>query len=382
MAEKLETDRRDKVKSFDDLIIEVHNLGICGRCSGCTSFCSADKIGAIHLPEEGPPVYLNKENCLHCGVCYMICPVTKVLDKDLHKKFNYKDPIGQWRYVTSAQATDHEIRAVATDGGVVTALLLYLLENNLIDGAIVAKRTDPFTRETFTAKTKEDLLAAAGSKFDSQAITDHLGKYTTFTPVAPSLKQFVDADRMKLAIVGVPCQIHSIRKMQELKILPSHIIKYVFGLFCYENFTFSNETRSRMEEKFNFSFNDIIKMNIKDDVIFYLRNAEPVHISFDDISEFIRPACAACSDFSNVYADISFGGLGSKDRFTTSVIRTKLGSEVYGDAVSKGYIVEFQEDNMPVMKSKMIAKIISYAKRKMLRAKKTYEKLPTIQEGG
>jgi coenzyme F420 hydrogenase subunit beta len=372
----------DKTKSFEDLILEVHNRGICGQCGGCVSFCSADQIGAIEMSEEGPPTYKNKDNCLQCGICYLICPQIKALNKDLHKRFGYKDPIGQWRYVTSAQATDHEIRAVATDGGVVTALLLYLLENNLIDGAIVTRRSDPFAREAFVARTKEELLAAAGSKFDSQAITDHLGKYTTFTPVTPSLKRFIDADRMKLALVGVPCQIHSIRKMQELKIVPAHIIKYVFGLFCYENFTFTEETRSKIEKKFNFAFNDIIKMNIKEDVIFTLRNAEPLHVSFEDIFEFMRPACTACDDFSNIYADISFGGLGSKDRFTTSIVRTMQGSEIYRDALNGGYIVEFREDNAPVMKSQMIAKIISYAKRKGLRAKRTYEKLEKNFGGG
>ena len=181
----------------------------------------------------------------------------------------------------------------------------------------------------------------------------------------------MDTDYMNLAVVGVPCQIHSIRKMQELKIVPAHVVKYTFGLFCNENFSFSEETRRKMEQKFNFSFNDIIKMNIKEDIIFHLRNAEPIHIPFSNIDEFMRPACSACVDFSNVYADISFGGLGSKDNFTTCLVRTPLGAETYHGALTKGNIVEFTEDNTPVMKSKMIAKIISFAKWKMKRAEKT-----------
>jgi len=374
--------KEDLPKSFEDLICEVHDLNICGQCAGCVSFCSADQIGAIHMVGDGPPTYANKDNCIHCGICYLICPQIKVLDSDLHQKFKYKPPIGNWNFITSAQAESHEIRAVATDGGVVTALLLYLLENKMIDGAIVTNRTDPFTREAILATTQEELIAAAGSRFDSQALTEHLGKYTTFTPVVTSLKRFIDTDYMNLAIVGVPCQIHSIRKMQELKIVPAHVVKYTFGLFCNENFTFTEEIRRKMEEKFNFSFNDIIKMNIKDDVIFYLRDSEPLHISFSDIDEFMRPACTACDDFSNVFADISFGGLGSKDNFTTSLVRTPLGTEIYHGALAKGDIVEFTDDNTPVMKSKMIAKIISFAKWKMKRAAKTLSELKGREIGG
>jgi len=357
-------------KSFEDLILDVHNRGICGQCAGCVSFCSADQIGAIKMIEDGPPVYINKDNCLSCGICYLICPQTKVLNSELYSKYQYKPPIGNWRNITSAQATDHKVRAVATDGGVVTALLLYLLDNKMIDGAIVTKRRDPFTREAILATTSEEIIEAAGSRFDMQSLTEHLGKYTTFTPVITSLKDFIDTDRMNLAVVGVPCQIHSIRKMQELKIVPSHVVKYVFGLFCNENFTLNEESRKKMERKFDFSFDDVIKMNIKEDVIIYLRNADPLHIPFTDIDEFMRPACTACDDFSNIYSDISFGGLGSKDHFTTTLIRTTTGTNLYLDALAKNYIVEFEEDNTPLMKSKMIAQIISYAKWKSKRAGK------------
>ncbi len=359
---------KELTKTFEDLITEVHDAGLCGLCGGCVSFCTAAKIGAIKLQENAPPVFANKDKCLKCGICYLICPQTRILNSELHKKYDYKPPIGNWRAFTSAQANDPEIRAVATDGGVVTALLVYLLDNHLIDGALVIKTTDLLIPEAFLARNRDELLAAAGSRFDIQAMTAHLGKYTTFRPVISGFKQLVTSDRMNIAIVGVPCQIHSIRKMQDLKILPSHVIKYVFGLFCNKNFTFTEENQRKIEEKYKFSFNDILKIYIKEDVIFYLRDKRNIHFSMDDIDEFVRPACIACDDFSNVYADISFGGLGSKENFTTSVIRTSVGSEIYNDALVKGYIKEFEVDNTPLLKSKMISKVRNYAEWKMKRA--------------
>ena len=43
-----------------------------------------------------------------------------------------------------ARAADPAVRAVATDGGVVTALLLRLFDLGRIDGAIVTRQTGPF----------------------------------------------------------------------------------------------------------------------------------------------------------------------------------------------------------------------------------------------
>ena len=40
-----------KPKSFDDLIKEVHERGICGECGGCVSFCSAHEMQAIEMPK-------------------------------------------------------------------------------------------------------------------------------------------------------------------------------------------------------------------------------------------------------------------------------------------------------------------------------------------
>jgi len=77
-------------KSFDDLKKEIHDNGLCGECGGCVSFCSASEIKAIKMANNGPPVYENEDNCLKCGICYLVCPQTWVLNEELNEKFNYK----------------------------------------------------------------------------------------------------------------------------------------------------------------------------------------------------------------------------------------------------------------------------------------------------
>ncbi len=355
-------------KSFEDLIKEVHEKDICGECGGCVSFCSAADIGAIEMTEDGPPHYSNEENCLHCGICYLICPETFELNSELNKKYNFKPPIGHWTKVVSAQAKNPKIREVATDGGVVTAILIALLDNNLINGALISKRINSFQRIPFFAKNKEEILEAAGTYYESKGPVPELGNYNTFVSTISELKKIVFSDYMKIAVVGVPCQIHSIRKMQELNIIPAHIVEYTLGLFCYENFKFDNVARGRIEERFKFSFNDIEKLNIKDNLIINLKNKDvPLTIEFSELQDVMRHACRVCENFSNYFADISFGGLGSQKGYTTVMIRTKTGQKIYNLALNRGYIVEPRELNSSVEKSKMLAQIISFSKRKSKR---------------
>ena len=370
MAEDPLTKKSDVMpKSFEDLIKEVHEKDICGECGGCVSFCSAADIGAIEMSEEGPPHYSNEDNCLHCGICYLICPETFELDKELNIKYEYKPPIGNWIKILTAQASDPKIREVATDGGVVTAILISLLENNLINGALISKRINSFQRIPFFAKTREEILEAAGTYYDSKGPVSELGNYNTFVSTISELKKIAYADYMKIAVVGVPCQIHSIRKMQELNIIPAHIVKYTLGLFCYENFKFDNVARARIEERFKFSFDDIEKLNIKENLIINLKNSNtPLQIEFSELRDIMRHACRVCENFSNFYADISFGGLGSQSGYTTVMIRTKIGEKIYNLAQNKGYITEPNELNSSIEKSKILAKIISFSQRKLDRA--------------
>ncbi|MFX1376454.1 MAG: Coenzyme F420 hydrogenase/dehydrogenase, beta subunit C-terminal domain [Promethearchaeota archaeon] len=357
-------------KSFEDLIKDVHEKDICGECGGCVSFCSAAEIGAIEMTEDGPPHYSNKDNCLHCGICYLICPETFELDDELNKKYDYKPPIGNWLKIATAQAKDPKIREIATDGGVVTAILIALLENNLINGALISKKINSFQRIPYFAKTKEDILEAAGTYYDLKGPVPELGNYNTFVSTISELKKVLYSDYMKIAVVGVPCQIHSIRKMQELNIIPAHIVKYTLGLFCYENFKFNEVAKAKIEERFKFSFKDIMKINIKENLIINLNTKEtPLKIEFSELGDIMRHACRVCENFSNYFADISFGGLGSKTGYTTVMVRTKTGEKIYNLAQNKGYIIEPSDLNSSVEKSKILAQIISFSKRKLKRAK-------------
>jgi coenzyme F420 hydrogenase subunit beta len=355
---------------------EVHQKNICGSCGGCVSFCSAHEIKAIEMDKEGIPKFINEDNCLKCGICYFICPQIDIFDDELKSEFNWKPPVGNFQRIAIARATNENIRDLATDGGVVTGLLLHLIENKIIDGAIVSKKTSPFSREPLIATTKEDLLAAAGSRFAELSHVEELGKYTTYSPTLQGLKGLRNIDLARIAVVGTPCQIHTIRKMQVLGVLPSHVVKFTIGLFCMENFSFDELARQKLEEEMKLNLNNIVKMNIKEDLMIDLKDGKRMHIPFEDIDKLMRPACRVCTDFANDFADISVGGLGSPEGYTTTILRTDIGIKRYMEAIETGYIEEHEirsGKKLQIEKTKTLAKIINFAERKRQRGLKALE---------
>ncbi len=360
-----------EIKTFHDLRAEVVLRGLCGKCGGCVSFCSADDLHALEMHEGDLPRYADEEKCLTCGICYMICPATKDLDAEVQSKFGWRPPVGNFETITSARATEEAVRAVATDGGVVTSLLLYLLERRLIDGAIVSRKTTPFSREPMIATTRDELVSAAGSHFAGSSHLEELGdKYTTYSPVISAVKGLERKHLRHVAMVGTPCQIMTVRKMQCLGILPAHIISHTIGLFCMENFSFDEQAREALQDKLQIDFADIDKLNIKDDLIISLSDGRTIHVPFEEVDELARPACLACTDFANHYCDLAAGGLGSPDGYTTLLIRTDKGGQVYREAMRRGYIEEREfrsAAELSTEKTKMMAKVVAVALRKRKR---------------
>ena len=360
------------IKNFEDLIEEVHKNGICQQCGGCVSFCNSMDYDVIGYKEpNSPPEFLNKENCLKCGICYHICPQTHVLDYDLNRAFNLLDfssmPLGNTNEIYSCQSTNFDLLHQGTDGGVVNSLLTYMFDEKLIDGAVVAKTKAPFSREPFFAECKEDLLGTSGLKLGISHQLDEVQKRHSYSSSLPELNKH---KFKKLAIVGTPCQIYTIRSMQSLGIIPSQNIEYCLGLFCYENFEFDQRKIEKFQREFNLKFEDIEKINIKKDLIIQLKGDKNrkslIYIHFDYLKDYMRPACNACSDFTNVYADISFGGLGSPDDFTTVITRTEKGRRVVSNALKKGIIsnLELDSETKKHMKDLLIAYSISKIARK------------------
>ena len=362
------------MKSFTDLIQDVQKPGLCHRCGGCVTFCSAVNFGALELDSEGKPRYADEDKCIECGLCYTICPEIDELNEETRKSLGWSPPIGRVIETVIARATDPAIRAKATDGGVVTALLVHLFKSGRIDGAIVTRQTAPFQREPFLAVSESDIRDAAGFSFDTshgmKRFSDYYITYSQFREFNPLIQKGLQ----RVAFVGTPCQIRAVRRMQILNIIPADSIKFCLGLFCSGNFVFGEKQREKIAKIGGFQWADVSKINIKTDLIVHLNNGETKNIMLDELEFMKRFACYFCPDYAAEYADLSFGGIGAEEGWTTVITRTPVGRAIMADARSKAIEVDHQAQQ-PKLAARALKNIRTWSAKKRDTAAKNRETL-------
>jgi len=321
------------MKTFFDLKQEVQVTGKCHGCGGCVTFCTAVNYGALEMGEDNLPRYKSVEKCIDCGLCYQICPAIDSGDEAIKRQVGWSAPAGRILGVHSARIKDSYVRSRATDGGAVTGILLHLFDRGHIDGAIVTHQENG-GRKPLLATTRDEIIRSAGTSFDIVGSMAHMGdSYSTYSPSIQAMGDLMRNGLRRIAFIGTPCQIKSVRKMQALGIVPSDAIKYCFGLFCSANYTLEPERLVALPELQGRDLSSVRKMNIKDDFILQFGDDDAVNINLETMGMFRRTACSFCDEFSAEYADISFGGIGSEDGWTTVVTRTPLGRAVFADAL-------------------------------------------------
>lgn len=320
------------METFFNLIQEVQKPGRCHRCGGCVTFCTAVNYGALELDDDGKPRYGEIEKCIECGLCYSICPEIDELEEITRQRAAWSAPMGRVIETTIARAVDPAVQADATDGGVVTALLLHLFETGRIDGAIVAKPAGMFQRRPCLATNAAEIRNAAGFYFDTSHGMKHMSDaYLTYSSIeefAPMVRKGLN----RVALVGMPCQIKAFRRMEALGIVPSDAVKFCFGLLCSGNFVFGAAQREKLAQDFTFDWADVTRLNVKEAFQVHLKNGDIITIPLENLDFMKRVACRYCGDYSAEFADVSFGGIGAQEGWTTTVIRTPLGRAAFADA--------------------------------------------------
>jgi coenzyme F420 hydrogenase subunit beta len=353
------------MKTFQNLVEEVQDAGLCHHCGGCVTFCTAINFGALKQDSQGKPCYDDMEKCIECGICYMICPEIDELDEETRKRIGWIPPMGRVLETTVARAANESIRQHATDGGVVTALLLHLFDAGRIDGAIVTRQTGLFKREPWLATSRREIIEAAGFFFDaSHGMSLYSEQYSTYSPSVQMLGQMTRRGTRRVAMVGTPCQIKTIRKMETLGIVPTDSINYILGLFCSGNFLFGAEQREQLEALGNFSWNQVRKLNIKEELYIHSEDGEIRTIPLNQLGFMRRFACQYCDDYAAEFADISFGGIAAQEGWTTVVARTPLGRAAFAHARGEGDLEIHPQAKDPRFVGEVSAKIQEWSKRK------------------
>jgi coenzyme F420 hydrogenase subunit beta len=283
------------------------------------------------MTEEGPKLV---SPCKTCGACYYGCPRSQSFSAELLEASldadKRDDILGRYIKIVSARTKLDKVAARAQDGGVVTTLLMYAMERELIDGTVVASKslTDPWKPVPRLALTAEEVLEAAGTKYSN----------------CPNLLALGDAvccyGLSKVGVVGVPCQVAAARNVKVQPYAATKLggsIAFIIGLFCMESFVHGKLLEYLSSHKIDVS--QVSKFDIKEGKFkVYVDSSEVLSVPIKDVSGCVNEYCHVCRDLTALYADVSVGAIGSQRGWSTVIVRSSVGDKLFEGAVKEGYL--------------------------------------------
>lgn len=325
---------------WKELYEEVINTGLCTGCAGCVVTCPHDVIGYEHEEGKYKPFHLEEElgldNCIHgekgCTTCTRACPRFRTWESAANQHLFGRDRqddemSGIWEQLLLTRATDKTQHEKGQDGGFVTAMLSWLLDNNYIEGALVSgvEDDDAWKAKPVLVQTKEEVLATAGSRY-------------TYCANPLALREAKEKGLSKLALVGMGCQVSSPPVMWDRKAgKVSKPFQFNIGLLCSKTFDDAIFTEL-FEPKYGLKKQDMVKMNIKGAFQIWMKDGSYHEIDLKECHQWTREGCKNCPDFAAEHADISTGGIGKDNDWTLTIVRTKLGVEVIERMIKDGVI--------------------------------------------
>jgi len=285
---------------------KIINSDLCNRCGSCVGLSNGkiifdDKIGN-YLPKILLPLDNQEDDFL-----YSVCS-GKGFDfpknnQELFPNTPHHKYIGAYKKIFIGYANKEEIRSKAASGGIISGILIWLLENNFIDGAVVTRMSpkEPWLTEAFIATSKEEILESAQSKYIITSVNE----------ILPEIERF----HGKLAYVGLPGQVQSIRNLNKIRPDSVKAIKYIFGPFYGNTLHFSSiisllrsygEKNYTNIKKLYFRHGEWpgkMRIELSDNRIFELKKFHANYL----IPFHILKNSLLCTDLSNEFTDISGG---------------------------------------------------------------------------
>ena len=286
---------------------EIVDNGLCAKCGTCVVVCPNNILKFEEVPKLS-------EECLRKGngMCYDVCPRVSSGKYQIKIRENFKKEFYYGKGNIEGQ-----------DGGVVSTFLKYLLENKKIDGAIVVG-DECWKPVSLIVQNPDDIKKSAKSKYTISTLD--------------ALREAGEMGIEKVAVVGLPCQIAGLRKLQYFPYLAKYDgelgkngklaklpkIEYLVGLLCTEKFEYEGLKESLAKN--NINIEDVKKFDIKKGKLIVITENEEYKIPLKDIE--MNAGCKICRDFDAEMADISVGCAGSPNSHSTMIIRTEKGEEI------------------------------------------------------
>ena len=163
--------------TFKILKNEIIDSGLCTHCGTCIGL--SNKQLTLKQTKNGPiPISVSNKINLD-QLAYDACP---------GKGFNYPSlvhnifdsevddwRIGFYKDLFVGYSLNDSIRKNGASGGVITSLLIYLLKNKIIDGAVIVKQGSPkpWLAKPIIATTEDEIVQCAQSVYSPVSVNTY-----------------------------------------------------------------------------------------------------------------------------------------------------------------------------------------------------------------
>ena len=258
-----------------------------------------------------------------CGqACQFIAPEYERLERATHGRARdprRPDELHFGPFVEMVRARLRRPADGAQWSGITTRVAERLLETGRVDAVIAtaARDDDRWAPRPVLVRRAADMAQCRGMKMG-------------FSPVLALLEQAAAEGMTRLAIVGVPCQVHALRAVERELGLEA---LYVIGTPCSDNTTterfhaFLALLAERPDDVTYLEFRTDMRVELR------FRDGERRFIPFPKLpieqlqGDFLPLTCRSCFDYANALADVTVGYVGG-DGEQWLLVRNARGREL------------------------------------------------------
>ncbi len=316
----------------ENTVLKARNLNLCVSCEICVLICPKKAISMKNSLGQFLPV-IDRNKCILCGKCLDLCPGLDIYPKKLRLSKSIKNTLmGNYLGCYIAESKNPLIRKRSTSGGLITNLVVKLIEDKVYDATFILN-FEKFEEKPVRLKPTNnvnEIINAAKSKYIPVSLYE-------------IIKILRRKEQKRYIIIATPCLIYGIKKFVEEFNIPSDNLLFL-GLFCSNTLNFNilkfykekYAKKNEKIEKFIFRTKERFGWPGHTKIIFDSGRSIILHrkIRMGLVKFFSLNRCLYCFDKLNFLSDISFGDCYIKNKTSIKgkssiIVRTEKGKKIF-----------------------------------------------------